>query len=167
MAVIFLDFDGVINAVSGKPPTNLHPKETWKQTICTEKKDYPIMYSTVVVDFINELSKTNDIYWLTTWRSYTHQFEEKLGLVELPYIDEEGLPVVDGEWWKLTVARDFIKEHVDADEKIVWIDDDLRYSRSKEAHALGQYNILYVGPAMQHGLSIKEMRQIKEFCEEG
>lgn len=165
MAVIFLDFDGVINAVSKNPPTNLHPKETWKQTICTEETDYFIMYSTIVVDFINELSQTNDIYWLSTWREYTNQFPDKLGLIHLPYLDETGLELDPFDWWKFGVAEDFIKEHVDADEKIVWIDDDLKYGRKKEAAALLNYNMLFIGPTTEHGLSTSQMREIKEFCD--
>lgn len=165
--LVLLDFDGVINAVSKNPPRNIHPLDTWNQTICVDhgvkETEYPIMYSTAVIDFINELSKDNDVVWLTTWRKDTAQFKEKLGIVDLPFADELTHKPDPLEWWKYGIAKKLIE-----DKPFVWIDDEFKYGRTKEqTELIGHcHPHLCIGPVITYGLTMKEMTRIKQFCED-
>ena len=166
MMLVLLDFDGVINAVSKSPPRNIHPLDTWNKTTCIDKAtstEYPIMYSDVVVNFINDLSINHDVVWLTTWRDSTEQFVDKLGFNNLPFVDESNRKLDPLDWWKYGIVKEVAKN-----KPFVWIDDEFRSGRKKEQAELSKrkHPYLCVGPVITHGLTIKEMRTIKEFCAE-
>lgn len=161
--LVLLDFDGVVNAISKNPPKNIHPRETWHSTTCYEQKAYPIMYSETVVNFFNELSREHDVVWLTTWREHTEQFRSKLGFSDFPFADEITHRPDPLEWWKYGVAKKLIE-----DKPFVWIDDEFKHGRVKEQQELKLHKKPYmlVGPAVTHGLTPKELKNIKEFCED-
>lgn len=168
MKTIYIDVDGVINAVSGKAPKqNTGWLGEWKQESIA---GYPILWSTELIDRLNALDAREDVefIWLTTWRSLAPQvLSEAIGLngqdwdyVDAPDEDLENL----NHWWKLAAIRRKRKlRHVDV-SKSVWIDDDIYYESAASAWVRDEWpNLLAISPNSYHGITRKQMESIEEF----
>lgn len=130
---IYLDFDGVINVFSKNTPRERYTgwkEDSWKKTTLD---GYPILYSTELVDYLNDLSSKENIsiIWLTTWRELASTLiSPALGINgenwEYLSSSDEKVYTTKMKWWKL----EEIEKHVASTnpDKIVWIDDELRYS---------------------------------------
>lgn len=128
---IYLDVDGVLNAVTKKAPTSTG----WGEYARRKVNGFPIMFAPGLIEALNELAARHDvtIKWLTTWeKDAAEDLSPALGL------NGQGWAVLTGDqeawrggdWWKLHA----IKSDVAATppERFFWIDDDL----ASEAPAL-------------------------------
>ena len=166
---IYLDVDGVLNAVTKKSDTLV--KETgWAQWETKPVNKYPILWAPELINALNDLSSREDVEfkWLTTWK---HDAAKVLS----PAIGINGRDweVLEGDlhawggprgWWKLEAIRADV-EAADP-ERIIWIDDDL----SAEAPALSwmgnRPNRLAVSPFMREGITREDLRIITAFVDD-
>lgn len=159
---IYLDVDGVINAVSGRAPSKKFAgwddyREEWV-------KGFRIHYSPALTEALNGLAARDDvtIKWLTTWR---HEAAQQLSAaIGINGADWE---VLDGDlhawggdgWWKLTAIRD------DLDGRAIWIDDDLSMELSAMKWAAGHDELLIISPGTTIGLTRNNIEAITAFID--
>lgn len=163
MTTIYLDVDGVLNAVSGRQPSKrIVGWDDYREVFV---KGFRIHYAPALIEALNALAAREDvtIKWLTTWKhDAANKLSEAIGL------NGQDWDVLDGDlhawgghaWWKLTAIRN---DHDGG--RAIWIDDDI----SKElpamewAHATGQ--ILIVSPSTVQGLTKDDVEAITEFID--
>lgn len=160
-ARIYLDVDGVLNAVSRH-----RPQWGWGDPARVEVNGWPITYSPELVAVINNLSNAPglDIFWLTTWcHDAPSKLVPALGLLgsEWPVVGYEHWKKSDPNiWWKLPA----IQEHLDGFEgRVLWIDDDLHYVPEALAWVNGQPSIATLCPRTELGITLAQSRTLREF----
>ena len=167
MNTIYLDLDGVINALSRKPPRqNTQWLGEWKQETI---EGYPILWSVELVENLNTLAEREDVQFvfLTTWRELAStSFGPQVGLKcgDWEFIDESDDKLMDTQrWWKL----DRIAEHIEKTkpEKVVWIDDDLAWDAKAHLWLSKQSNVIGISPMRVHGLAKKHLWMITNFLD--
>lgn len=173
MKNIYLDVDGVLNALSKKAPThNTGWEGEWsKEMVDGGSRAYSILWSHELIEAINELDAREDIQfiWLTTWM---HMARTNLSPV-LGITNGHKWPVLipkhgDAHGWRPNVAwwkLDQIKEHTDftQPEQFVWIDDDISVMGSAIVWMEDQANGRIISPNSQHGLAQRHIDLIKTF----
>lgn len=162
-----LDFDGVINALSGRGGTSIwtdwanasvdHPGESQLRL--------PLLWSATVIDTVAAAAAAGvDVRWLSTWREHTAVLPSVIpGLPELAYLDEDrlGLPrLVDHTVWKIEAAKAFVPDDV----PLLWTDD----SASIEIHSAGWRNnrsgpTAFIRPRPAAGLVKREISMIRDW----
>lgn len=176
--VIMLDIDGVVNALSKKPPVNVWPRPHWiiGEAQCIEAM-YPMMVSRAVVDFFNHLHREGlaEVRWHTTWQHYARNVAKLAGfddfeVVNAPEYRDYGnfqkQMIVDGQptWWKLPAAQRVVQEEK---RDLIWIDDDLPYEYTRKVqfdpNLGGEQAVLLLAPYSMSGLTLKDLRQIQMF----
>lgn len=167
MKHIYLDVDGVLNAISKKPPvTNTGWEGEWR----TEKVDgYNILFSLELVERLNALAAREDVQfvWLTTWCDRAaSQISPALGLngQDWPVIAADRSEMsYRGTWWKLSKLRAYRKLHGLYDRS-VWVDDDLEfYDPAMDwVREEGEY-LKGISPIMHHGITKKQMEEIESY----
>lgn len=165
--IVYLDVDGVINAISDKPPrANTQWSGEWSREDCM---GFPILWSHELVERLNELALREDVTvkWLTTWQEHAPKDLCPVTGIQgqswdVLYGDISDHWFTTGRWWKL----DSIKEDIDKEQpdKVVWIDDDIGYDRGANEW-LRSHPILAVCPNTNHGLSKKQFDGIMEFID--
>lgn len=167
MKNIYLDIDGVLNAMSHKPPKmNTQWYGEWRE----EKiMGYTILWSVELVERLNALAERPDVQvkWLTTWRQDAAQtFSAPVGIngQEWFFFDDHDREMGNlEEWWKF---RHFRKDFEDGvAEKYVWIDDDLMWEKhSREwMENISTDLLLPISPNSNHGITRKQMELIESF----
>lgn len=163
---IYLDVDGVINAVSYAPPTEATGLGDWKTG---KALGYTIQWSQEVIDFLNDLATREDveIVWLTTWMDHA-----ATDLVELTGINGADWYVLKtddmhhsfGNWWKY----DIIVPHLDENpvDKVIWIDDDLDYMHRLVEDFVMSRGIHTLSPHTSAGLTRGYLDAIMEIVDE-
>lgn len=180
--VLLLDVDGVVNAISKKPPTDAWPEAEW---LSFETRDssgdvFPMLVAAPVVRVLNSLHRERlvEVRWHSTWRHDAKLVGELAGFEDF---DVAAAPEFDdyrtfqqrqiraglSTWWKLPAA-----ERVVRDEKrpLVWLDDDLyhEYLRRPEADERlggGQLTLL-LRPDQRSGLTDGDLRKVQAFVTE-
>lgn len=114
---IFLDVDGVLNAVSDKNPSE------WSEWRVTECDGWPIRHS---LEMGRELGKifllpNVEVIWLTTWEHKANEWISPLFGWPKFRVAERVTPSLDF-WWKEAAFRQI---HEDNPMPFVWIDDDI------------------------------------------
>lgn len=139
---VYLDFDGVINAINHMPPT---AKTEWRGEWTRTRIDgYSIMWSHELIEFFRDLGARDDvtIKWLTTWTTDAPKLlAPELGIgADWPVVGAE-TPESRFEdfanWWKLEALQNDIAESPPG--KVVWVDDDFTYER-KALMTLSNYS---------------------------
>lgn len=159
---IYLDVDGVLNAVSGRQPSKRIVG--WDEYREVHVKGFRIHYAPALIQAINALAARDDvtIKWLTTWKhDAAKQLSAAIG------IDGQGWDVLDGDlhawggdaWWKLTAIRD---DHDGG--KTIWIDDDI-IAELPAMEWAANHNILLVSPSTTHGLTKDDLDAITAFID--
>lgn len=161
-ARIYLDVDGVLNAVNDGTP-----QWGWEDApVRVKANGWSITYSPAVVSLFNELAETPglEVFWLTTW---CHDAPTKLA----PEIGLRGetWQVVgydhwrDAEpkvWWKLPAIR----EHLDGfTGGVLWIDDDLIWDSAARAWLHENPHVVGLSPHSQVGITRKQGGIIRDF----
>lgn len=162
IARLYLDVDGVLNAV-----TREVPDWGWDAHRRKVVNGWPITYSPDLIAVLNRIAKTPGlgVYWLTTWCHEAPNF-----LAPALGIDGADWPVVGFEhwqrarprsWWKLAA----IQEHLDGfDGGVVWIDDDHGYDPAAKAWLAGQPQIAAIAPSSVVGITRAEAELIERFA---
>lgn len=163
-ARLYLDVDGVINAV-----TALDPKWGWERRELVRVMRYPIQFSPDFIDVLNAVAKTPwlGVYWLTTW---CHDAPETLA----PALGINGAdwPVVGYEHWRAATGLPWWKhlaivEHLEGfDGPVLWIDDDHGVDPATVAWLSGQPQILAMAPKTSSGVTRDEADIIERFASE-
>lgn len=175
MFYVFLDVDGVINAISTKPPVqNTGWTGEWK----TEKVEgWNILWSTELIEHLNFLNTLDDvqIVVLSTWRrrAVDHLFpvvglKAKEDWVVLNDV-EDGHGYTGGwgsmgKWWKLDEVRDFVDAH--PEDKFIWLDDDIGWDKTAREYVENHPEILAISPQTPHGLTSGHVKAIMDFINE-
>lgn len=174
---IFLDVDGVLNAVSKQLPDTGWDLEGWFKV---GVNGYTITYNTVMIDAINEISFRDDveIIWLTTWQSNAaSKISPAIGLigenwsfVANPDTDPHGFALQQNRygWWKADVLKKYLEEF--PTDKFIWVDDDLSYYNlmglSEWTEDLDS-STLFIAPQTSDGLTPSHICAMIDFINEG
>lgn len=176
---IYLDVDGVLNAVTRQTPEGTG----WEMWEKVGVNGYTITYAPELVAALNEIAERDDveIVWLTTWQgNAASMISPAIGLdgqqwrvVDNPDTDPHGFATQQnyGYWWKVNVFQDDLFNRVERDtplpEKIIWIDDDLsmfgqavRWFDALETKTLG------ISPFTVQGLTQHDVCAIIDFINE-
>lgn len=159
--IIYLDVDGVINAIRNGTPSQ---KRTGFQDFRRQVvRGYQIQYAQELVDWLNTTAERDDvtICWLTTWEEHAPQeLAPALG------IDGQNWEVLTGDvhawqgrnWWKLAAIRDHAGEHKPG--LAIWIDDDIKLEREAIYWAAEAENVMAISPDPLDGLTRDDLDHI-------
>ena len=151
-----LDIDGVVNA--------LHSSRRDLKTV--KAYIYNINYSPIVVDKLNEWSKSGaaEIRWLTTWNERAQQYlAPKLGLRNFPLAREPFVEETSANRKVVSAYRN-IKDH--PDRPLIWIDDEVTYIVENDPNRSfwkDRKHTLFVKPYYADGLTAEELALIDRF----
>lgn len=170
MTHVFIDIDGVINAVSVDPPTNTGwDPDLWNQE---RVNGYMITWNTELVDTLNDIFKNSDVtpVFLTTWQAQAkHDLAPVIGLEAENYKvlhpdNQNELFSIHNGWWKLHALKNEI-EASDID-RLVWLDDDIKYEANATDWANARSlsgNTLALSPHTGSGLTKNDLHAIIKF----
>lgn len=166
---IYLDVDGVLNAVTHKSPslTKLGWGR-WDAWRTAPVNGWPILWAPDLIAALNELSEREDVTfkWLTTWT-------DDAAKVLSPAIGINGQKweVLHGDlhgwrgrkWWKLEAIR----ADVEAiwPDRFIWIDDDLSLESAAIEWLEGRANGVGISPFMREGLTRDNLALITKFID--
>lgn len=157
---VYLDVDGVINAVAAN-----RPSWGWEgeQGVVSINK-FSIRYSLDLVAALNALADRPGVHmhWLTTWEEDApNDLCPAIGLrgQDWPVLHNHPRhePTSDA-WWKLHALR----EHLPDDRRAVWIDDDITWATDAREWLRFNPSVRWVSPHVQTGITRKQMRQIED-----
>lgn len=150
---VYLDVDGVLNAVSKRTPSlKISGWDAWETK---PVNGWPILYSPDMIVAINELAARADVTfkWLTTW-------EDDAAKVLSPAIGINGQEweVLHGDqhawhgkdWWKLQAIRADVESSAG---KFIWIDDDISAEGAAIAWVQSREDVLALSPATSKALT--------------
>lgn len=175
--VMFLDFDGVINAVTKKG--NRTDRNVWADYTYVDMPSsvgdyptYPVNYSPTVVAFLHEMVDAGvELVWLTTWSEDTAYFPDMIGTPVAKWLGKGGKTAVHDNldqrntWWKLDQARDYAGAR-----DVIWVDDDHWRNQSKVnpwVNSRSRYaSTLILSPQERLGMTKKMLKQIRTFVDE-
>lgn len=159
---IYLDVDGVLNAVQKRYPSEA--STGWKLWETKPVNGWPILWAPELIDELNTLAAHSDVTfkWLTTW---THDAAKTLS----PAIGINGQEweVLDGEqhgwrgadWWKLqAIQKDVLSTTPD---QFIWIDDDISAERVAIEWVNGRDNGYAISPFTVEALTRDHLNEIK------
>lgn len=165
MTILFLDIDGTINALSGRPPKkNTHWAGEWRWD---QVDGMWVLCSRELVEELTQLSLRDDvkIVWLTDWRHKALEFGAAVGLPEFEYTPatEDEIQPDANNWWKLAHVQEAWRS--DPDGKIIWLDDGIQYDPKSHWWEMGRDRLLTISPYQSHGLTRKHLKMINEFLD--
>lgn len=159
---IYLDVDGVLNAVQKRDPST---KATgWEAFESKPVNGWPILFAPELIDELNALAAHPDMTfkWLTTW-------EDDAAKVLSPAIGINGQDweVLHGEqhawrgrdWWKLQAIQ--VDVHSTQPDQFIWIDDDISAERSAIEWIAEQDNGYVISPYTVEALTRSHVDEIK------
>ena len=161
--VVFLDVDGVLNAVGAAIP-GPDMFTDFRRTHCM---GFRIVYSPEMGRRLAGLDA--DIVWLTTWREMANKWIAPLfgwPKRELLDGDEDAHDDSAMGWWKSGAVYGFVTEH---QRPFVWLDDDLRFAeRLGEVEWLAGCAVphLCISPSTTVGLRPSHLDLIEQFVAE-
>ena len=165
--VWLLDIDGVINAVSRKPPKHVWPEDQWTTGKARDKgRNWPMLGALPVMEFIRRVHETGqaEIRWHTTWQDKALEVGEMFGLPEFAVAKApEFLERETDVWWKLPAAERVVREEC---RPLIWADDDITWSLAHydvDAELRAHAPALLISPDETTGLMRKHLRQISDF----
>ncbi len=155
MVTLLLDFDGVVNA--NKPKWHAPPRTKW---VHADGEAFKIRWAPALVDEINELSKTLDVLWASTWIPWKFVLEHTLGFRKFECIDwpTEHVESFAKRWHlKETAARKVLE----SGELLIWADDDL----PEIGPLLKEFkDQLLIRPKSNTGLTPEDIDRMKEYA---
>jgi hypothetical protein len=152
---IFLDVDGVLNAVRDNNPQFW---EEWKVEVCD---GYEIRHALDMGRALQAIFERDDVevIWLTTWEDTANDWITPLfGWEKFPSILNTG---ADG-WWKLEA----VKQMWELDKTpFIWIDDDISYDPEsiEWAEGLSDSDRLIISPRTSTGITPYHIELIEGF----
>lgn len=177
--VLLLDIDGVVNALSKKPPSGIWPHGSWitGKATDTERRELPMLIARPVVEFINELHSSGaaEVRWHTTWQWAAQSVADLAGFGKFEVtpspefenyrtFQKEAILAGRPTWWKLPAAERVVQVEK---RDLIWIDDDLPYEYTRKAQfdplLGGEQRVLLIDPYSMTGLVAYEMGKINAF----
>lgn len=162
-ATLYLDVDGVICPFG--PAGTSGWGSAWSHA---DAGLLPVAYAQELVEGLNRLAVAPDVacIWLTSWEDMAAQYLcPAIGLdgSRWPYLTADGGNTGEG-WWKLAALQADLERS--SPERIVWIDDQLRFEQQAQAWArfLGT-RILLVSPDPRLGISPSELASVSSFLQ--
>jgi len=174
---VFVDVDGVINALPNSPQDLGHwPADTWREDkIYMPSLDMTVKvtWSIAVIERLRKIEALpqSSMIWSTTWL-------EKAPELLAPVVGlGHGWPIAHlasatgdrwFDWWKATRVYEAVEEH----GRAIWIDDDIDAwtSMLRIGDRLDELDwiddrVLTVCPARSRGLTKHELTTIEEFLQ--
>lgn len=157
---IYLDVDGVLNAVTSGEPA-------WGKPARIEVNGWPITYSRSLIEVLNRVSESPGVrvYWLTTW---CHDAPQKLAAAiglrgeDWPVVGFDHWQAKDHRaWWKLTAIREHL---ADFDGGVLWVDDDLHYDQAAVDWLREHPRVLGLCPRSELGITPRQAHIIERFA---
>jgi hypothetical protein len=157
---IYLDVDGVLNAVTRHVPTTTG----WAEYARRKVNSFPIMFAPALIEALNELAARDDvtIKWLTTWEhDAANDLSPALG------INGKDWEVLTGDqdawhgagWWKLEAIRADVE--ATTPDKFFWIDDDLGAELPALDWVATRPEGVGITPNMRHGMTTEHVDWIR------
>lgn len=163
---IFLDVDGVLNAVrSGTPSQKDSGWATWQ---LDRVMGYPIWHSSDMVAALNELAAREDVefHWLTTWENHAvTELSPVIGINGTEWSVLKRGPSY-GSWWKFHT----LDEYLEAEKitRFAWVDDDhLYWSSASNGMDMRRHEWLRICPTTSIGLTRDHVAEITAFADGG
>src|SRR5687768_10208625 len=147
--VMLLDIDGVVNAMSTKPPTHVWKAHHWNQgsQLADDGVEYPMLWAQPVVDWLTVLHEQElaEIRWHSTWQDESLKVGRLMGLPEfkvqecpewLRYqfngsaLASELIRACMPPWWKYPAVERVVTQEK---RRLIWIDDDIDFQISTGA----------------------------------
>lgn len=131
--LLFLDFDGVVNATARTLPTQLqYEYEAVDIETHYTPGNYRIHYSPELVRDLNYLSQHVNIVHLTTWEKDTNLFPGHLGMYDFPHLTLGTEKLIEFEHPFTTRKGNPLRKHLYANPQylkrtstVVWVDDQI------------------------------------------
>lgn len=167
---IYLDVDGVFNAVADAPPRiDMGWQERWVGPV--KVGGISILYSVELVAAVNEIAARPGvtIKWLTAWEELAaDELAPAIGLATGS--DWEVITSVEDDdpqnfnWWKLDrIRKDLATSRPD---RAVWVDDDIAYDPKSLVWLMSPgLPMLHLSPRTLHGLTRSDVQQINDFLD--
>lgn len=155
---IYLDVDGVINAVSPSPVS-----WGWEGEGRVERiNGFPIRWAPQLVDALNDLASRPHVHmhWLTTWEG-----DAPRDLCPVIGLDGGDWPVLRNDpayeptalsWWKLAA----LQAHLPDDRRAIWIDDDIAFDRTAQTWLDETPRVTAFSPRTWLGLTRAQMNLV-------
>lgn len=170
---IYLDVDGVLNAVDKKFPTG-----SWENWDRVGVNGYSIAYSPDMVSALNDIAEMDDveIVWLTTWQANAKtMIAPAIGLKGEEWdvalnldMDAHGFAIHQpfGGWWKMNTLKNHVYNN--PVDKIIWIDDDIAHEQTAPAW-FGNFKqkTIAIAPFTMEGLTPADICAMIDFINEG
>lgn len=158
MPVIIFDIDGVFIPFYAR-----HNPNTEFIFVGSEKTG-EFLHPTMQLPWLQQLSSQAKL----VWGSAREHPNAVLTLLKHPG-EWEQIPLsredVGLGTWKIKSVKKWVEEHVPAEEKLVWVDDELEEDVLRWFEARG--NALAVIPTRDEGLTQEGFNRIQEFLKEG
>lgn len=151
---IYLDVDGVLNALSKTTPGAWSP-ESWN---AKKIRGYVIRWSSELVHILNTINERDDVefIWLTTWGSWAKDhISPGIGINGTQWrhltdgVQDSSIHGFSRVWWKLIALQEDVE---DFDGNILWIDDDFSFYPDAVEWAVSK-GINVIEPHWSTGLS--------------
>lgn len=160
---IYLDVDGVINAVRTGTPSQ--KRTGFKDFRRVTVRGYQIQYAQELIDQLNTLAEHNDvtIKWLTTWEEHApNELAPAIGLngQEWEVLGGDLTDWGGSHWWKLRAIRNDIANTADRADNIYWIDDDIKLERPA-INWTAKANVTIISPDPLDGLTQEHLEIIR------
>jgi hypothetical protein len=160
---IYLDVDGVLNAVSKKHPSI--SATGWDKWETAPVNGWPILWSPELIAELNELAARDDVTfkWLTTWTDDAAKvLSPAIGINgqewEVLHGDQHAWGGKRG-WWKLEAIQKDILETMPG--QFIWIDDDISAEREAIDWVTGRDNGYAISPFTSWGLTREHLTEIQ------
>lgn len=160
---VYLDVDGVLNAVSRRTPSvKITGWDDWK---IQRVGRWPIHHSPAMIAELNALAARDDVTfkWLTTWEDAAAQeLSPAIG------INGQEWEVLRGDqhawhgpdWWKLQAIRDDVEA---SSGNFIWIDDDISAERHAIEWAQSRDDVMVLSPSSSQALTREDLDFAKSF----
>lgn len=171
--VLFLDVDGVINAIGPKA----HHGDFERVGVPHGGRTWPIHYRPTIIDRLNALHRTGvvEIVWLTTWGSGAvtgiapavglDRFDALPAPADLPEVaDGTWSEYPNQRWWKLGLVNRSIL--ASPNRPVIWLDDDLARPIKEHLRRLHpDLPMRLVTPMQAPGLTDEHLDVIEAFAQ--
>lgn len=169
VTTVYLDVDGVINAVTDQPPREA---TCWMGdwTGPVKVAGMPILYAEELITELNGIAARENVTvkWLTSWEEEAaHDLAPAIGLNGTEWEVLSGVEFDDPmnwNWWKLDRIRADIK--ATRPDKVIWLDDDIAFDPKTITWLLSPgLPLLPLSPRVTHGLTRNDLQLIRNFLD--
>lgn len=156
---IYLDVDGVLNAVNKRIPT----MTGWGEYTRRKVNSFQVLFAPALIEVLNELASREGVTfkWLTTWeRDAAEDLSPAIGLngQEWQVLGGDQHSWHGRDWWKLQAIRADVE--ATSPSRFFWIDDDLDAERHAREWLSTRAEGTGISPLMRDGLTTADVAQI-------